>query len=437
MNLQALRDLFECHGCVHLYAKVLAENDNSKNQVYFGPGFEALSLFPSDEVRPDSTLRASIFKASVPFFWLAQDGGLARAKGAQLILYPQYPEVRFSGFLKGCRGAPSELMRSRLAGRVLFLGVTSARTVIGHVVSAKSSIANEFRSLALVPEYGVFAKLPLLKTQGLDARVALLGQLRRIHEMKWIDSKQLSADGTLKPCNAPQCGGFTLEAELGIPKNSKAEPDFLGWEIKQHQVTRFDRFEVGTITLMTPEPSGGLYCDEGPEAFIRRYGYSDRRNRPNRLNFGGIHRVGQCHSTTGLELVLDGYNNVARKITNSSGAITLVDRCGKIAASWHFSKLIEHWTRKHAKAAYVPSKCELVPRRRYCYGDIARLAVGTDFLRFLDALAKGKVYYDPGLKLEEVSSTHAKVKRRNQFRIASRNIKALYEAVDVVSLMEI
>jgi hypothetical protein len=45
-------------------------------------------------------------------------------------------------------------------------------------------------------------------------------------------SKQLDTDCQFNPCTAPQCGGFTLEAELGIPKNSEAEPDFLGWEVK-------------------------------------------------------------------------------------------------------------------------------------------------------------------------------------------------------------
>jgi hypothetical protein len=55
--------------------------------------------------------------------------------------------------------------------------------------------------------------------------------LRRIHGLGWIDSKQLDSDGQLKPCKASQCRGFTLEAEFGIPKNSSAEPDFLGWEV--------------------------------------------------------------------------------------------------------------------------------------------------------------------------------------------------------------
>ena len=34
------------------------------------------------------------------------------------------------------------------------------------------------------------------------------------------------------------CGGFTLEAELRIAKNSSGEPDFFGWEVKQFGVSK-------------------------------------------------------------------------------------------------------------------------------------------------------------------------------------------------------
>ena len=165
------------------------------------------------------------------------NGQLTEAPNAQLILYPQYPEVRFSGFLKGCVAAPSDLMAGRMAGRILFLGVTSARGVVGFVVGAKSEIAGEFRAMNLEPTDGVFTELALPSIpSGTDSRDKLLGELHRINQKGWIDSKQLDSSGVLKPCNASQCGGFTLEAELGIPKNSYTEPDFLGWEVKQYAV---------------------------------------------------------------------------------------------------------------------------------------------------------------------------------------------------------
>jgi hypothetical protein len=48
-----------------------------------------------------------------------------------------------------------------------------------------------------------------------------------------------------------------------------AEPDFLGWEVK-HAVTSFARPDSGAaITLMTPEPTGRSYKEQGVEAFVR------------------------------------------------------------------------------------------------------------------------------------------------------------------------
>lgn len=434
VDLCQLKSLFVEAGCTGLYAKPLAENDNSKNQIYFGPDFQALNLFPNTGIFPDRSPKNATFKAKLNFGWLLSTAAVADAPGAQLILYPQYPEVRFSGFLRGCRAAPSDLLTARLPGRILFLGVTADRRVLGFVVCAKSEIAVEFRDLGLLPDLGVFVELDLpTKATLQDSRSSLLFELTRIHRLGWIDSKQLAADGSLRPCNAPQCGGFTLEAELGVPKNSEAEPDFLGWEIKQHNVTRFDRVGVGTITLMTPEPTGGFYRESGVEAFVRKFGYEDKLNRPDRLNFGGVHRVGVRHPTTGLTMSLFGYDSVRGLITDTSGCIALSNDAGMTAASWAFSGLLAHWSRKHTKAAYVPSQYRKEPQRQYSYGNKVRLAQRTDALRLLRALAGGSVYYDPGIKLEHASSD-PKVKRRSQFRIASKSIAALYETVELVQL---
>ena len=127
----------------------------------------------------------------------------------------------------------------------------------------------------------------------------------------------------LKPCNASQCGGFTLEAELGIPKNSDSEPDFLGWEVKQYAVGDFDRIESSKpITLMTPEPNGGFYKDASTEAFVRKFGYADKKGRADRLNFGGRHFIGRRCPPTGLTMRLTGYDMASGKITDAeSGEI--------------------------------------------------------------------------------------------------------------------
>ncbi|RQW85959.1 MAG: hypothetical protein EHM79_10605, partial [Geobacter sp.] len=39
--------------------------------------------------------------------------------------------------------------------------------------------------------------------------------------------------------------------------NGKAEPDYLGYEVKQYSVTNLNRITAGRLTLMTPQPTGG------------------------------------------------------------------------------------------------------------------------------------------------------------------------------------
>ncbi len=51
-----------------------------------------------------------------------------------------------------------------------------------------------------------------------------------------------------------------------------------------------------------------------------------------------------------------------------------MDSQERIAASWAFTDLMEHWKRKHALAAYVPFVSEKAPSRRYQYGSHVRLA---------------------------------------------------------------
>ena len=326
-------------------------------------------------------------------------------------------------------------MGSRMKGRILFLGVTASGEVLGFVVGPKSPIAGEFRHKFVAPSIGVFFELALPRIlDEASARRKLISELRRIHRKGWIDSKQLATDGSLLGCNAPQCGGFTLEAELGIPKNSKSAPDFHGWEVKQHGVANFDRVEAGTITLMTPEPTGGFYRDNGPEAFVREFGYADRSGRLDRLNFGGVHKAGVRHASTHLTMILAGYDSERARIIDPDGSLNLINDAGVVAASWNFAGLLKHWTRKHARAVYVPSRSRNETVRQYCYGYQIRLAIGTDFLRFLKAMAAGLVYYDPGIKLEGSASGAPKVKRRSQFRVSSRNITSLYESVELVSL---
>jgi hypothetical protein len=186
---------------------------------------------------------------------------------------------------------------------------------------------------------------------------------------------------------------------------------------------------------MTPEPTGGAYVDDGVESFIRSWGYADRKGRYDRLNVGGIYQVGKSASSlTGLRLVLDGYNADREEFT-SEGAVLLVDRTDRIAASWSFAKLMNHWKRKHAKAAFVPSMSTKAPDIRYRYGSEIHLGEGGRFSYLLRAFAYGLVYYDPGIKMEGVSGEKPAIKRRSQFRIQGKNLPTIYQKYRAVDLL--
>ena len=107
---------------------------------------------------------------------------------------------------------------------------------------------------------------------------------------------------------------------------------------------------------------------------------------------------------------------------------------GEVAAAWAFSGLLAHWSRKHTRAAYVPSMRRTEPHWQYAYGARVRLAQRTDGLRLLKALACGAVYYDPGIKLEQASTEKPTSKKRSQFRVASKNIATLYETLEAVEV---
>lgn len=442
MNLQKLKRLFSDNGCEKIYVKSLSANDNSKNQVYLGGNFEVLNILPISAITTEEAgdWNRERFKAEIDFSWITDEGEVCFAPRAQLILYPKYPEVRFSGFLAGCKNAPSELMTQRLPERLLFLGVTKQAVdegrgaVFGYVSSPESESAKEFNALEIEEEVGLFKVFSSSHTG--SNRSALLEELYRIHKLDWIISKRLGKNGNIIPCRASNCGGYTLEAELGITPNGFSEPDFLGWEIKQFGVRSFDRLNSHVITLMTPEPTDGIYRSEGVEYFLTNYGYPDKRGREDRINFGGIHRVGERHTNTKLEMKLIGFDTDSNKIRNSNGRIALIDEQDNEAASWSFSSMLLHWNRKHNRACYIPSLCQITPERKYKFGDKVLLGIGADFQIFLKQMADGHIYYDPGIKMENVS-TNPKIKQRSQFRIKSQFLDKLYTNSEVVILTDV
>lgn len=428
----------EC-GAKRFYAKRLAPNDNSKNQIYLGGDFSALNIIPhqaiytdSDEVAGSKRDRA---KAGILFSWVDEQG-LYEAPNAQLILYPKYPEVRMSGFLKGCRNAPSHVLKVRDEGRIMFLGVTDAGQVLGYAVDGKHPLARELSSRSELAEVGVFLEIPTSPDDG-GSKVQLLRKLKEIHNKHWISSQKLGADGEVHSYVARNGGGYTLEAELGIAPNGYAEPDFLGWEIKQFGVRDFTGYvPKSPVTLMTPEPSGGIYKDCGVTTFMNLFGYQDKNGVPDRLNFGGIYSYDKSpHRDTGLRLTMIGYDSESGKISDIEGGLALLSQSDEIAALWKFASIMDHWNRKHAQAAYVPSISRRGPPA-YAFGGKILLCEKTDFNLFLRAVASGVIYYDPAIKIEHMSSASPKTKRRSQFRVKHQSLAALYQKSEEVDLLK-
>lgn len=426
------------NGALRLVAKPLAPNDNSKNQFYLGDDYKTIQLLPFGALREDTKVAAGSkrarLKASVEFHWLSGDGAAEKAPRANLILYPKYPEVRLSGLVRGLRDTePARITIQRGRGRWLFFGITADGRILAYACAGGSPCASWAEAAVAggrTTPVGVFHEFPLRAA----GRPDIMTALRRIADDGWIPSKRLDASGSILPCNSTNCGGYTLEAELGIRPNGRADPDYDGWEVKQFNVKNLAVPRGDRITLMTPEPNGGFYAEKGPEAFLREFGYGDGDVGRGRFDFNGTHRFGVRHADTRLQLALTGWDLAKGEMSRVDGGIELIDLNGNIAARWSFESLLNHWKRKHAKAVYVPSNCETEPRR-YRYGKRVLACTGTDFPLLLAAFANGAAFYDPGIRIENVSG-RKELKRRSQFRILMRNLPALYEKTEWLDLPE-
>ncbi len=134
--------------------------------------------------------KTNTFKVKLTFFWIGAQS-VEAATGAQLIVYPQYPEVRLSGFLRGCKTAPNDLMQpptkgvrkfnNASDGRVLLFGITQDGRTLAYLAAADSAVANECFSRyipASVATASIFYKLSLIEE---STKVQLLRALSQIH----------------------------------------------------------------------------------------------------------------------------------------------------------------------------------------------------------------------------------------------------------------
>ena len=444
LSLAKLLGIFADKGVNSIVYKNLSPNDNSKNQPYLAGHFTDLGFIPTGELKPTVTAsrkagaekRKVKFTSSLDWAWIDQNGVSHEAPNTKLIYYPQYPEVRLSDFLQGSRadldGWMDPLRRGRAQGRVLVLGLTNTR-IYAWLAVPETRIAKEIQDAAYTELSSVLRELvdPNKYSGELDAKALLLQELARIYRKGPIESKRLNGEGRLIPYRAQNGGGFTLEAELGVIPNGVAEPDFLGWEVKQFSV---NKGKNPALTLMTPEPDGGFYKTKPLLEFMLKYGYT---NKDDRYDFNGIHKCHVRQKKTNLLLQLTGFDRDAGKLSDATGGIYLIDEKDEVAASWSYAKIIGHWKQKHARAVYVPSTPGISESaiKSYQYGPEIRLFEGTHINLLLKQFDAGAVYYDPGINIKNIS-TRPRSKKRNQIRVKSNDLHNLYTQLERVDLSD-
>lgn len=424
-------------GAKRVVFKLLANNDNSKQQIYFGGDFDVLRLIPHGDMEGEPTKKQGLmFKASLNLSWLDAhfDAPPAPAPGAQLILYPRYPEVRLSGFLRGCALAPSKLMQPPTPQeraerelnhyhRCLVLGICDDR-VLAYCGSWDGKLSRDAKARIKNSQLSHVASVFYeLERPVSNARILLLNRLTEIYRGGAVQSQRLDASGSLMAYHAKNGAGYTLESLFGIIPNGRSEPDYQGWELKTHG--------SGAVTLMTPEPDAGTYrADLGK--FLADYGVCGEVRR----DFTGKHPMNEVNIRSGLTMGMEGYDPIKAEVVDPEGGLILRDRNGTVAAGWTFNKILTHWSRKHAQTAYVSYKVKDADTRYFSFGPEIHLCEGAGLKPFLQAMHSNLIYYDPGINMK-LSGGRWVPKKRNQFRVAWKNIGKLYETSEVILLSDL
>jgi hypothetical protein len=439
----ALERRFRDQGVSQVQVKFLSRNHNSKNQIAgLGSDLTALShLFPGPVTRHTGTsgkpkAGPPIYRSSLPWVWFSERG-LSPAPETKLIYYPQYPEIRLSGFLDASPEGPSELLtfsslpgsRGQEEGRCLVFGPGRNRKVFAMVVSRFSPAAAYLQQFN--GRRGTLAQLSLRQDKA-SSRDVLFDELRLIHRRKWIEAWRLQTDGSRKECLGPNCHGVTLESELGITANGRAAPDYLDWEVKAHRVDHLDAHLSSRITLLTPNPDSGEARTEGTTWLTQTYGKLHETGT--RYDLSGIHKAGIVHARTGLEFGIEGFDAQNRTIVDD-GYLYLRDPAKDLdLGRWSFSKLLTHWQGKHAKAVFVPCVNRKLTPDHFSFGTRVHVGEGTSFPRFLAAVASGSVVLDPGLNTKLSDNNKWTAHTRYQFRSSLTQAESLYRSFEKVTL---
>ena len=429
-NLNQILEAFANNGARRVFYKKLATNDNSKNQPYFGSGWDIVSVLPLGQISEYPGDARPNFKCSLNLYWLNQDGELCIAPQSKLILYEKYPEVRLSGFIRGCSdkerlGRLMNPPRDNTPQRILVLGTTRDNRILAYVRESSQSLENQLEDLSL-ENYGALTEIEI--DNGIASIEQLKTKISEIRDRGWRRAKYLvENEGVLESRligNHNNSHGMTLEAELGLPHNSSNKPDWRGWEFKSKKISNeSEALYAKPVTLFTPAPDGGLYNVDF-EIFINSYGRENSKI-PGRIDFTGRHYFNTICSGTQLTLKVNGYEN---GIIQPGGSIMLLDLGDNIVASWSFSRLLNMWNNKHQRFVIVPSRVKNINGQTYCkyFGPIG-YGIGTEFPFFLNSFIGQFIYFDPACRIPR--------KERHQFRISSSNLDSLYnQYVDNVEI---
>jgi MvaI/BcnI restriction endonuclease family len=403
-TLSQLQTLLRGQGVRTAYVKLLSpRQDNEKNQIYLGGGLDGVTnLFPATiEVRSASASTAKRkssagkpkLEARIDFAWLGGNGDRCDAPNTRIIDYFQYPEVRMSGFLSGCKGGPDALRRRMLdkfGRRILVMGTASDGKVAGVVLTERDDpLVSDFPDLPLVSARGVLRVLVTDGQAGAEPAELLRQELAAIVHGGWHGSR-INRRGRIEPFSGAQGGGYTLEALLGVAANGNKAPDRHGFEIKS--------FSGSRISLMTPTPDLGFQGEHSFREFMERFGYPAVNGDGSR-RFTGLHKSGVVNAKTGLELRVTGYDRENDKFGDAEGVtVQLVHAVtGELAAAWSIEKLANCWNAKHANALYITFKSREGPAglAEYQYSSSWLQGKGTDVWRLLRAIDRGIVFYDP------------------------------------------
>jgi len=413
-TLDSLKEYLLQKGINRFFFKKLAENDNSKNQIYLGGSFDVIQDIPFGDIVVEQGLKKPVYKAPLNFWWIGENGNIEPAKGAQLVMYPKYPEVRLSGFLKGCRTAPSEYFQpvpksertGMYNGRILILAPTNDK-ILAYLAIPNSQLSSELLSLLNGDTLGV------VETGKGNIRDELISLLYKAWMENPHELVRMYPDGSIKPYTNKNAGGYTLEAFFGIKPNGQPFPDYKGWELKS--------ISGNVATLMTPQPDGGLYSELGNDMFVRQFGHLAPDGR---MYFTGKYTSRKMNSDR--IIVINGFDVSSGKITKEDGYVGLFQK-DILLASWSFPHLIGHWNTKHNQACYV--KYTKIPQTNLLnYKPEVLLCEGTSAMMFLESLSYGRVYLDPACR---------EAKARNQFRTTFNDLFSLYsvsERLDLSSL---